>query len=273
MLLSLSFAAAFLAAAMSTAWAVQRRTGNSGWIDTIWSFAVGAAGVGMALASSGADAPGPRQWLVAALAAIWAARLGGYIAARSKGAAEDPRYAWLMQEWGEDASRRLFMFLQAQALAGLILVLAIGVAARDPSPALRPLDVLGALVFALALAGAALADEQLRRFRADTSRRGGVCEDGLWAYSRHPNYFFEWLGWCAFPLIALSGGAWIGLVALAAPALMYYLLAHVSGVPPLEAHMERSRGAAFADYRARVNAFFPGPRKTPRRDAEPGAAR
>jgi steroid 5-alpha reductase family enzyme len=271
MFLSLVFAAVFLVVAMSLAWAVQRRTGNSGWIDTIWSFAVGVAGAGVALTAAGADGPGPRQWLVAALAAIWAVRLGGYIAFRSKGAGEDPRYAWLMQEWGEDASRRLFQFLQAQALAGLILVGAIAVAARDPAPALRPLDLLGALLFLAALAGAALADEQLRRYRAAAVHRGGVCEDGLWAWSRHPNYFFEWLGWCAFPVIALSGGAPIGLLALAAPALMYLLLAHVSGVPPLEAHMERSRGAAFADYRARVNAFFPGPRKS-RDSAETGVS-
>jgi steroid 5-alpha reductase family enzyme len=269
MLLSLMFAAVFLIAAMSTAWAVQRRTGNSGWIDTIWSFAVGAAGVAVALTA--ADQPGPRQWLVAALSGLWGVRLGGYIALRSAGASEDPRYAHLMQEWGAHASRRLFQFLQAQALAGLILVASIAIAARDPAPALRALDLAGALLFVVALAGAALADGQLRRYRADPAHRGGVCEDGLWAWSRHPNYFFEWLGWCAFPLIALSGGGLAGLIALAAPALMYLLLAHVSGVPPLEAHMERSRGAAFADYRARVNAFFPGPRKS-RAQAETGAS-
>ena len=100
-----------------------------------------------------------------------------------------------------------------------------------------------------------------RRFKADSANRGKICETGLWGWSRHPNYFFEWLGWVAFPLIALSGGDLIGLAAFAAPALMYVLLVHMSGVPPLEAHMERTRGAAFDDYRARVNVFFPGPPK------------
>jgi steroid 5-alpha reductase family enzyme len=113
-----------------------------------------------------------------------------------------------------------------------------------------------------ALLGAALADEQLRRFRANSANRGKICDRGLWSWSRHPNYFFEWLGWVAFPLIALSGGDLIGLTAFAAPILMYVLLAHVSGVPPLEAHMKRSRGAAFEAYCARVNVFFPGPPKS-----------
>jgi steroid 5-alpha reductase family enzyme len=167
-----------------------------------------------------------------------------------------------MQEWGADASRRLFLFLQAQALAGLVLAAAVALAARNPAPALRLVDGLGVLVFIVALGGAALADEQLRRFKADPAHRGMVCDTGLWGLSRHPNYFFEWLGWMAYPLLALGYAP--GLLAFAAPALMYLLLVHASGIPPLEAHMERSRGAAFAAYRARVNAFFPGPAKAAR---------
>ena len=140
----------------------------------------------------------------------------------------------------------------------------------SPPPTIPPRglgakDALGVLVFLGALAGAALSDEQLRRFKADPANRGKVCDVGLWGYSRHPNYFFEWLGWVAFPIIAISGAHLWGLAAFAAPALMYLLLVHVSGIPPLEAHMQRSRGAAFDLYRARVNAFFPGPQRNPRR--------
>ena len=258
MLIPLLLAAAFLVLAMTFAWYVQRRTGNSGWIDATWSFAVGLAGIGLALSAGF----GARQLLVAALVAIWSLRLGGYIAFRSAGAPEDPRYAALMAEWGESGSRRLFEFLQVQALAGLILAYSIYIAALDPTPGLRALDWAGAALFAVALLGAALADEQLRRFRGDSANRGKICDTGLWSWSRHPNYFFEWLGWVAFPLIAVSGGDLIGLTSIAAPILMYVLLAHVSGVPPLEAHMKRSRGAAFEAYCARVNVFFPGPPKS-----------
>jgi steroid 5-alpha reductase family enzyme len=88
-----------------------------------------------------------------------------------------------------------------------------------------------------------------------------VMEIGLWRYSRHPNYFFEWLGWCAWPLLAITmafGWSWLSLLA---PLLMYWLLVHVSGIPPLERHMLASRGDKFRALQARVNAFFPGPRK------------
>jgi steroid 5-alpha reductase family enzyme len=110
-----------------------------------------------------------------------------------------------------------------------------------------------------------VADRQLKAFVADPKNKGKVADTGLWSYSRHPNYFFEWLGWFAYVLIALdvfgAYGWWP--LALLAPAMMYWLLVHASGIPPLEEHMLRSRGEAFRAYQARVNAFFPGPRKTP----------
>lgn len=257
--------ALFLGLAMTGAWAIQRRTGNSGWIDTVWSFAVGLAAIALVLMAQPEGELNSRQLLVAGLVAVWAARLGGYIAFRSAGAAEDPRYEWLMKEWGADASRRLFIFLQVQAFAGLLLVAAVLAAASNPAPGLNSKDFLGAALFLIALGGAALADDQLRRFRADPANKGKVCDTGLWAYSRHPNYFFEWLGWLAYPVIAISGDYPWGLAAAAAPALMYILLVHMSGIPPLEAHMLRSRGAAFERYRSRVNAFFPGPPRSPER--------
>lgn len=264
MLAAIAAAAFFMCFAMAIAWAIQRSTGNSGWIDTVWSFAVGAAAFALSLLPlTAGNSLTNRQILVASLIAVWAARLGGYIAFRSAGAAEDPRYAWLMKEWGETASRRLFTFLQVQAVAGLLLVLSVFVAAHNPAPGLNAKDFIGAAAFLLALGGAAVSDNQLRRFKTEASNRGKVCDAGLWAYSRHPNYFFEWLGWVAFPIIAMSPGYGWGYVALAAPILMYVLLVHVSGIPPLEAHMLRSRGKAFADYSARVNAFFPGPQRSP----------
>src|ERR1700720_670327 len=82
-----------LSVLMAVAWAVQQRTGNSGWVDTIWTFAVGLVGVGSALWPVADAAPNARQWLVAALVAIWSVRLGLHIAVRSAGATDDPRYA------------------------------------------------------------------------------------------------------------------------------------------------------------------------------------
>jgi steroid 5-alpha reductase family enzyme len=114
----------------------------------------------------------------------------------------------------------------------------------------------------VAIAGEAMADRQLRDFKSNPHNRGKVCDVGLWSLSRHPNYFFEWLTWVAYPVIAVdfAGHNPYGWLALAAPACMYWVLVHVSGVPPLEQHMLRSRGAAFRAYQLRTRAFFPIPR-------------
>src|ERR1700687_470196 len=89
-----------LSVLMTIAWLVQQRTGNSGWVDTIWTFAVGLVGAGSALWPIGGAAPNTRQWLVAGLVAIWSLRLGLHIAVRSSGIADDPRYAAFASEWG-----------------------------------------------------------------------------------------------------------------------------------------------------------------------------
>ncbi len=248
----------WLALAMAVAWAVRLRTGQSGWIDTIWSAATGLSGIFVALTATPASFG--RPWLSAALILVWGARLAGHIGGRTRGAGDDPRYAALAREWGADFSRRLFQFLQIQGAASWPLVLAIAIAARSPRPFPDAFDLAGVLVAAAGLAGEAVSDAQMASYRRNAPR-GGICEIGLWRYSRHPNYFFEVLFWCAWPLLAFdpSGDYRASLLTLAAPAFMYGLLVYVSGVPPLEKHMRESRGAAFDAYARRVNRFFPGP--------------
>jgi steroid 5-alpha reductase family enzyme len=255
--------ALFLSAAMTIAWQVALRTGRSGWIDAIWSFATGISGAAGALIVFGGKEISTRQMVVALLALLWSLRLGIHIAARTAGGGDDPRYAQFRQEWGANFNTRLFRFLQIQALAALVLALSIAIAAHNPTPGLTLTDTLGIAILIAALAGEAVADRQLSAFRRDADNKGRICDVGLWGRSRHPNYFFEWLVWLAFAVIALdfSGAYPWGWLALAAPALMYWLLVHVSGIPPLEAHMLRSRGQAFEDYRRRVNAFWPRLRK------------
>ncbi|MDE1146032.1 MAG: DUF1295 domain-containing protein [Azospirillaceae bacterium] len=257
--------AAALSAAMALAWGLQQATRASGWVDTCWSFAMGLGGVAVALVPlNGQDAASPRQVLVGTLIFLWSARLGTHIALRTRGAGDDPRYAQLTQDWGAAAPRRMFWFLQAQAVAAALLMVPLYLAARNPAPGLGIPDVLGTLVLLAAVLGEGLADAQLARFRR-TGGHGKVCDTGLWRWSRHPNYFFEWLGWLAYPCFALApgpDGVWPwGWLAFGGPAIMYWLLVHVSGIPHLEAHMARSRGAAFADYQRRTSAFFPLPPK------------
>ena len=257
-----------LALIMSGAWLAWRGTGNSGWIDTTWTFGLGAVGVAGAftptLTSGSVTA---RQLLVAALVALWSLRLGLHIARRTAGIKDDPRYGKMVAEWGADASRQMFFLAQKQALVSVPLGLSMVLAAWNPLPGLRLQDLIGALVLIVAIVGEGLADAQLRRFRADPANRGRICDAGLWGWSRHPNYFFEWLGWLAYPLLAIDFGGgyrdypW-GFVALAGAACMYGLLVHVSGIPPLEAHMLERRRDEFRAYQARTNAFFPAPPRT-----------
>ena len=135
-------------------------------------------------------------------------------------------------------------------------------AAHNPRPGLGLSDLLGAVLLLTGLIGEALSDAQLRRFRSDPANRNRVCESGLWKWSRHPNYFFEWLCWLAYPVIAIDPAYPAGWITLLAPACMYWVLVYVSGVPPLEQHMLRSRGQQFRDVQARTRSFFPFPKWT-----------
>ncbi|MBA2402677.1 MAG: DUF1295 domain-containing protein, partial [Bradyrhizobium sp.] len=142
---ALAAIAVSLAVLMAGAWVVQQRTGNSGWVDTIWTFSLGLVGAGSALWPVEGAAPNARQWLVAALVAIWSLRLGVHIAIRTAGIKDDPRYAAFGKQWGVDSPRRMFIFLQNQGFGSIPLVFAIFVAARFPADALRLQDYLGAL--------------------------------------------------------------------------------------------------------------------------------
>lgn len=258
-LLALLLIALALSVLMALAWLVQQRTGNSGWVDTIWTFSVGLVGAAAALWPLDGQAPNGRQWLVAVLAAIWSVRLGTHVARRTITISDDPRYAEFASQWGPDAPRRMFMFLQQQAWGSIPLAFAIFVAARVPGAEPRLQDALGGLILLVGIAGEALADAQLKAFRSDSNNSGKVCDRGLWRWSRHPNYFFEWVCWLSYPVIALSPDHAWGLASLPAPLFMYWILVHVTGIPPLEQQMLRSRGDRYRAYQARTSAFFPLP--------------
>ncbi len=253
-----------LSALMAAAWATQYKTRNSGWSDVFWSYEMGLGGVFLALVPWQGEmhVPTARQWLVAILVAIWSVRLGTHILRRTlTSSSEDPRYAEMRQQWKENFQPRLFWFLQIQALAAFVLVLSVGIAAHNPAPGIHPPDILGALVLLGAIFGEGAADQQLKQFAADKSNKGKICDAGLWGWSRHPNYFFEWFGWLAYPIIAtnITGEYPWGFVALSGPIFMFVLLRYVSGVPPLEQHMIRKHGGNFRAYQEKVSAFFPTP--------------
>ncbi len=263
-------AAVSLSVVMTLAWAFQRRVGNAGWVDVFWTFGLGIVGVAVALAPiPGTEGLTDRQLLIAAMVAFWSLRLGLHLGVRVSTHAEDVRYAGFRKDWGADFQRRIFWFLQIQALAAFLLALSILLAVRNPAEAIRPTDWLGVLILAIAVIGEGVADAQLARFKSVPANMGGVCDVGLWGWSRHPNYFFEWAVWFAFAVMAVDfSGAYLwGWLALIAPIFMYWLLVYVSGIPPLETLMVISRGDAFRAYQASTSAFFPLPPR--RRDVTP----
>lgn len=249
-----AWGAAATATIMFLAWLRQRRTENAGVIDVLWAFAIGGLGVAYALAADGWIG---RRALVGGIVAIWSVRLGLHLAQRVFSEAEDGRYAEIRASKGETANVWLFCFFQAQAALAVLLSLAVLVPASAKLEGFRAWDFAALLVFAVSVTGETIADRQLAAWRRDPANRGRTCRSGLWAWSRHPNYFFEWLHWLTYPLIAvgLPGGAFIWL----APALLLYLILAVTGIPPTEARAIESRGDDYRDYQHTTNAFFPGP--------------
>ncbi len=264
-----------LSIVMTLAWAYQRRVNNAGWVDVFWTAGLGMAGVALSLAPiPGTSGPTERQELIALMVAVWAIRLGSYLGIRVAHHAEDVRYNDFRRAWGADFQRRMFWFLQIQAAAAILLAICILLAARHPASGIRPADWGGVLILAVAIGGEGVADNQLKRFRANPANKGGVCDVGLWRWSRHPNYFFEWLVWMAYAVMAIDfSGAYLwGWLSLFGPVSMYWLLVYVSGIPPLETLMLKSRGDAYRHYQAATSAFFPLPPKwhsTPAKTAHP----
>ena len=248
---------------MVAAWLVQWYVSNAGYIDVFWTIGAGVSGVLVALWPIDRLAfPNFRQIVIAVLVAAWSLRLSVYLVRRVAMREEDSRYRALRDLWAGRFQSRVFWFALSQSICGIILLLAVLAAAHNPAPVPRSMDFVALGVLAIAVVGEAMADHQLAMFKRNPSNRGKICDQGLWAWSRHPNYFFEWLGWLAYPLFAidLDGAYPWGWLSLVGPALMYGLLAHVSGVPPLEQQMSRRYGAAYQAYRARTRAFVPLPR-------------
>ncbi len=249
---------AAMTAIMLAAWAYGLAVKNGGWTDVFWTFGSGATLSAAALWPLDGP-PTARQWLVAAMAAVWALRLGLYLAQRVASHPEDPRYAAFRRGGGNYPLRMLWVTLP-QAPATAALSVSVALAAQTPGPP-GARDAAALAIFVLAILGEGLADGQMKRFRDDPANKGRVMDRGLWGWSRHPNYFFQWLGWLAYPAIALDPGRAMTWLSFTAAAVMYVLLRYVSGVPLLEEAMLKSRGQKFRTYQERVSVFFPLPPK------------
>lgn len=251
----LCFAASGFAAVsllMFALWIRQRKTNNAGIVDVGWAFSIAVLGVSYAIFSDGFA---PRRALAAAMAALWGFRLAWHIHERSKGKPEDGRYQQLRRDWSPNVPSRMFLFFQLQAVVAVLFSIPFLFATANATPHLHSLEIIGFAVWFIAVAGESFADAQLNRFKNDGANRGKVCDAGLWKFSRHPNYFFEWLVWCGVALFASASPH--GIWSVICPVLILYFLLRVTGIPATEEQSLRSKGDAYRDYQRRTSAFIP----------------
>jgi steroid 5-alpha reductase family enzyme len=241
------------AGVMVILWLIQRRTGNAGLVDVGWAGVTGTLAPLYALLADGDPA---RRTVLALLGLLWGGRLALYLYRdRVHGKPEEGRYVTLRKQWSPHADRAFFIFYQAQALAALVLSVpfALGALSAEPFPA--GMDLVALALVLIGVAGESLADHQLERFKKDPASKGRTCRQGLWRYSRHPNYFFEWLHWFAY--VCLAWGSPYFLASLIGPILMLISLCWVSGIPFVEAQSLRSRGDDYREYQRTTSALIP----------------
>jgi len=245
-------------------WVVQWRTRDAGVVDVGWAACLGLSACFCAL--SGAGDPS-RRLLIGLMGGIWGFRLALHLLFdRVLRGPEDGRYQMMREKLGPRVQPVFLAFFQAQAVLVVVLSAPFIIAAGDPAPAPALADWLGASIWLVGLVGEAVADAQLQAFKRRPDAKGRVCEVGLWRYSRHPNYFFEWLMWIGYATVA--SGAPMGWLAWTAPAIILLFVLKVTGIPPTEARALRSRPEAYRRYQQTTSAFIPWFRRPPPRDID-----
>lgn len=255
-LTAFAISVAIVIAAKTFAWLLQIKTKNGGLVDAVWAITLGGLAALYALTGS---APLETRLLLAVMGGAWGLRLGWHLWLRNWGKPEDFRYAQLRKDWGAQVNSKMFWFFQFQNIFTLLLSASAFIAvAYRPDAASRGAMVLALVIWAISVSGESIADAQMERFRRNPANKGKVCRDGLWRYSRHPNYFFETVFWLSF--VPLAVGAPYGWATLGAPLVMAFLLTNLSGMPLLEKEMA-ARKPGYADYMAKTSALIPWPPK------------
>ncbi len=239
---------------MILVWLWAKRAGNAGVVDIFW--ALNFPVIAFLLY---ALAPGyqPRKALLCAMVMIAGFRLGWHLGVRVIGhlQEEEGRYQQLRREWAPNPNKKFFWFFQLQSFSNVLLALPFFTSTANTNPALSPWEYTGAALWLIAVIGEATADRQLAAFKKAPSNKGKVCNTGLWNYSRHPNYFFEWLLWIAYFVYAL--GSPYGILAAISPLIILYLLLKVTGIPVTEEQSIRSKGEAYKIYQRQTSVFIP----------------
>ena len=242
-----------ITAVMAGLWAIQLRVRNASIADV--GFCAGLIAVVLWYVTQAAGET-ERKLLVALMVCLYAGRLGFYLLLnRVIGKTEDARYRLLRRQWGDSEPLKMFGYFHLQAVAVAGFSLPFLVVIQNPRPPFDFWELAGFLLWVAAVSGEAIADRQLARFRDKSWNRGRVCRDGFWYYSRHPNYFFEWIHWWAYVVMATGAPGWP--LTWIGPVAMGWALLKVTGVPPAEEQALRSRGEEYRDYQRTTNALIP----------------
>ncbi|MCA9069225.1 MAG: DUF1295 domain-containing protein [Planctomycetaceae bacterium] len=250
-----------IAGMMVLVWLLSLPRKDASIVDMFW-------GLGFVLVAwvTWTKAPGDptRKLLLAVMITIWGLRLSAYIAWRNIGHGEDPRYQAMRKKAGDRfpllSLIRVFL-LQGVVMWIVSLPVQLGQIPETPA-AFTVFDIVGVVVWATGVMFESVGDFQLARFKANPENKGKVLSSGLWRYTRHPNYFGDFLMWWGIFLItffaAPSQNWWSGI----GPLIMSFFLMKVSGVTLLEKSLKESKGSAYDEYVQRTNAFFPAPPKS-----------
>lgn len=230
-------------------WMLYRKTNNPSIVDSSWSIGLMMAGFIYLFSAQVSQ----RNLIIAALLGAWALRLAGYIWwTRLRLGHQDKRYTSLSSQWKISQSLGFFLNFQLQALLIFFISFIFFLISLSHATTLSSLDLAAILLVLTSIAGETTADLQLQRFKK--MNPGKVCDVGLWYYSRHPNYFFDWLTWCGFALFALPSP--FGCIGLLSLILLYIIFTRITG-PITERGSIQSRGAAYLQYQAVTSMFVP----------------
>jgi steroid 5-alpha reductase family enzyme len=242
---------------MFIVWLWAKKLKNAGVVDIFWSFNFPVIALLLFVL---APAPLPRRLLICGMVFLAGSRLGWHLFTRITRHIneEEGRYQQLRKEWAPNPDRKFFWFFQAQALSNVFLAIPFFIITANTASPLSGWEYAGAVCWVIAVTGESTADRQLAAFKKDPNNKGKVCDKGLWNYSRHPNYFFEWLMWMAYFIFAL--GSPYGWLAVISPMVILYLLLKITGIPMTEEQSVRSKGDAYRAYQKSTSVFIPWPK-------------
>ena len=258
MVVSVVIGYAVLAVLMTVIWLEFRRINNAAIVDVGWGGGFVILGI---LYTALGDGLLERRILVGALMILWGGRLAWHLLQDRvlSGKPEDGRYQEIRARWKDGINTKFFLFFQSQALLVVLFSIPMLLVASNTASTIGGLEWICVVIWLVGVVGESAADAQLKKFKDDPANKGKTCQAGLWKYSRHPNYFFEWVIWISFSLLAF--GAPYGWIGLLSPIGMLYILLRVTGVSLTEEHALRTRGEEYRTYQQTTSMFIPLPQR------------